>query len=64
VEEALLLAQDGERENANVKLSSNIAVVVMRSCPSRWLEMDCSRVASEQIGSVSVITWSEGRETS
>jgi hypothetical protein len=56
VEEALLLAQEGERENANVKLSSNIVVVVMRSCPSRWLEMDCSRVVSEQIDSVSVTT--------
>lgn len=28
MEEALLLAQDGERENANEKLSSNIVVVV------------------------------------
>jgi hypothetical protein len=51
VEEALLLAQDGERENANVKLSSNIVVVGMRDSSSGWLKMDCSPVASEQIGS-------------
>jgi hypothetical protein len=55
VEEALLLAHDGEREYANVKLSSNI-LVVMRDCWRKSFGIGCSPVASEQIGRVDVIT--------